>query len=161
MPVFCISSSQCKAATEAYKTQKLAEETASWLDLDQGPPMAALVPLILLAACILVLLDRAAGTETMVLSAASFSGVYLLIFYSRRAVAAASSSDRRFSIRAAWCASLILVFILGYEVQQYAFRSNMIYVWAIAGSVQLVVLIVLEVFHPTTTADRLHTSAPV
>ena len=74
--------------------------------------MAPLLLSVLLAACILILVDHAAGTKNMVLSAASFSSVYLIIFYSRRAIAAASSTDeRRFSIRAAWCASLILVLI--------------------------------------------------
>lgn len=57
--------------------------------------MPSLLLSVLLAACILILVDRAAGTKTMVLSAASFSGVYLLIFYSRRAIAAASCTDER------------------------------------------------------------------
>jgi len=110
--------------------------------------MAPLLLSVLLAACILILADHAAGTKNMVLSAASFSSVYLIIFYSRRAIAAASSTDeRRFSIRAAWCASLILVLILGFEAQQYAVQSTVVYVWAITGSIQLMVLIILEVLH--------------
>ena len=95
--------------------------------------MAPLLLSVLLAACILILVDHAAGTKNMVLSAASFSSVYLIIFYSRRAIAAASSTDeRRFSIRAAWCASLILVLILGLR------RSNTLCSppWSMYGRLQ-------------------------
>lgn len=120
--------------------------------------MAALLLPILLAACILVLLDRTAGTKSMVLSAASFSGVYLLIFYSRREAMASCPDKRRFSIRAAWCASLILVLILGFEVRQYVEQSTVICVWAITGSVQLALLVVLEVLPLTTTAEAFRSS---
>ena len=124
--------------------------------------MAPLLLSVLLAACILILVDHAAGTKNMVLSAASFSSVYLIIFHSRRAIAAASSTDeRRFSIRAAWCASLILVLILGFEAQQYAVQSTVVYVWAITGSIQLMVLIILEVLHPVAIDEALHSSALV
>ena len=123
--------------------------------------MAPLLLSVLLAACILIFVDHAAGTKNM-LSAASFSSVYLIIFHSRRAIAAASSTDeRRFSIRAAWCASLILVLILGFEAQQYAVQSTVVYVWAITGSIQLMVLIILEVLHPVAIDEALHSSALV
>lgn len=92
------------------------------------------------------------------LSVASFSGVYLLIFYSRRAAMASCPDERRFSIRAAWCASLILVLILGFEVRQYVEQSTVICVWAITGSVQLALLVVLEVLPLTTTAEAFRSS---
>jgi len=79
--------------------------------------MATLLLSVLTLACIMVFLDHVAGTKNIILATASFSSVYLLIFYSRRAIASASSADEwRTSIRTAWCASLILVLILGFQV---------------------------------------------
>lgn len=91
--------------------------------------MAPLLLSLLIVACILIFLDCAAGTKNIVLATASFSGVYLLIFYSRHAMASASCADeRRFNIRAAWCASLILVGLLGFQVKQNTVQSTMVYV---------------------------------
>jgi FtsH-binding integral membrane protein len=64
-------------------------------------------------------------------------------------------NERRFS---AWCASLILVLILEFEVQQYSEQSIVICVWAITGSVQVAVSVILEVLPPTTTAEAFRSS---
>jgi hypothetical protein len=80
--------------------------------------MATLLLSLLNLACIMVYLYHIAGTKNIILAIASFSSVYLLIFYSRRAIASTSCADeRRSSVRTAWCASLILVMILGFEVK--------------------------------------------
>jgi len=79
--------------------------------------MVTLYLSLLTLACIMVFLDHVAGTKNIILATASFSSVYLLIFYSRHAITSTSCADeRRTSIRAAWCASLILVLILGFQV---------------------------------------------
>jgi len=47
------------------------------------------------------------------------------------------------------------------EAQQYAVQSTVVYVWAITGSIQLMVLIILEVLHPVAIDEALHSSALV
>jgi hypothetical protein len=82
--------------------------------------MASLLLSLLVATCILVMMDCVVGTRTMALTAGFFSSVYLLVFYYWRAMAKSSHlAEWRFNMRVAWCASLIPV-ILGTTVHYKA-----------------------------------------
>jgi hypothetical protein len=58
-------------------------------------------------------------------------------------------------MRVAWCASLILVILHGRMVQRYTTRPIADCVWVVVGSFQLVVLILIEILQPPSTAETL------
>jgi hypothetical protein len=92
----------------------------------------------------------------MAMTAVFFSSIYLLVFYSCRAMGRSLHlAGWRFNMRVACCASLVLVILLGLMIQQYTARTIAYCVWVVVGIFQRVVLILIEIVQPPSTAETM------